>query len=77
MVNKQNLEKKYFTKFSSEILDAKIGLNELGNKSDISNLVKKSAFNTKLSAVVTKTELKAEQDEVVRLQTFKLFSRQK
>ena len=58
-------EKEYFTtadynRFTSEPLDAKIKEKEIVNKSDISNLVKNSDLNTKLSTLATKAELKVE-----------------
>ena len=48
------IERKYFTtsdydKFNSDILDAKIKLKELVTKSHISNLVKNSDLNAKLT----------------------------
>ena len=66
---------KYFTtsdynKFTSDILDAKIKQKELINKSHISNLVRNSDFNTKLATLATKTELKAEQYKIVKLESF-------
>ena len=52
-------EKEYFTtadynRFTSEPLDAKIKEKEIVSKSDISNLVKNSDLNTKLSTLTTK-----------------------
>ena len=67
--------KKYFTtsdynKCTSKILDAKIKEKVLANKSNISNLVKNSDLNTKLTALATKAELKVEQDKIMKLQAF-------
>ena len=45
---------------------------ELVNKSDISNCVKKSELNIKLVTLATKAELKAEQEQMVKLQTYDL-----
>ena len=42
---------------------------ELVNKSDISNGAKKSELNIKLAKLATKAELKAEQEQKVKLQT--------
>ena len=53
---------------TSDILDSKIK-QELVNKSDISNLVKKCDLNIKLATLVTKSELKVEQDKM-KLQAF-------
>ena len=36
------------------------------DKSDISNLVKNSDFNIKLTTLTTKAELKAEQEKIVK-----------
>ena len=57
-----NLEGIYFTtsdynKFTSDIRDAEIKQKEWVNKSDISNLVKNSDFNTKLATLAAKAEL--------------------
>ena len=38
--------------------------------SDTSNLIKNSDLKTKLSILATKAELKAEQDKIVKLQTY-------
>ena len=54
-------------KFKSDILGAKIKQIELVNKSDISNLVKKSDLNTKLATLATKEESKTKKDKIVRL----------
>ena len=43
---------------------------QLVNKSEISNLVKNSDFNTKLATSATKVESKAEQDKIVKLEAF-------
>ena len=42
------------------------------NKSDISNLIANSELNTKLAKLVTKVEIKVEQDKKVKLQTYDL-----
>ena len=39
------------------------------NESNISNLLKDSHLNTKLTTLATKAELKAEQDKIVQLRT--------
>ena len=41
-------------------------------KSNIYNLAKKSKWNKKLESLATKTELKAEQDKIVKLQIYDL-----
>ena len=60
----------HLNKFASEILDVKIKQKNLVNKSNISILVKKSILNTKLTALATKTELKAVEDKILKLQAF-------
>ena len=69
------IEGKYLTnsdsnKFTSDILDLNIKQKNLINKSDILILVKNSDLNTKFSSLATKAEVKAEQDEIVKLQVF-------
>ena len=54
----------------SKVLDDKIKTKGLVDKCKISNLIKKSDLNTKLATLITKAELKAEQDKIVKLQTF-------
>ena len=71
------IQKKYFTaadhnRFESEILDVKTKQEELVSKSDISNLVKSSYQNIKLRPLATKSDLNAEQDKIVKLQTHDL-----
>ena len=56
-----------YNKFTTEILDAKLKQKKLVIKSGITSLVKNSDLNTKLAALATKAELKAEQDKIVRL----------
>ena len=56
----------------SDILNAKIKQIELANKSNIFNLVWKFDLNNKLVTLATKTELKAEQDKIVKLKTYEL-----
>ena len=70
-----DIDKKYVStsdyKFKKEILNAKIKEKKLVDQSDISNLIKNSDLNTKLATLATKSQLKAEQDKIVKLQTFK------
>ena len=70
-----DIEKKYSAtsdsnKFTSDILDAKIKEKELVNKSGISYLIKNFDLSTKITALATKAELKAEQDKIVNLEMF-------
>ena len=62
----------YYNKFTSDILDTKLKQKELVKNSDISNLIKDSALNTKLETLATKTELKVEQDKILKLQRYYL-----
>ena len=66
---------KYFTiadynNFMSDILDAKIKQKKLVNKSNAFNLVQNSDLNTKIATLATKSELKVEQDKIVKLEAF-------
>ena len=54
----------------SNIFDAKIKQKKLVDKSHISNLIKIFDFNTKLETWSAKAELKAEQEKIVKLETF-------
>ena len=63
---------KYFTtsdynKFMSNVLDAKITQEKLVNESDLRLTTKEE-----IKALATNTELKAEQDKIVKLQTYDL-----
>ena len=64
------IEGKYITTSDynklDQILYAKIKQNKLVNKSDTSNCVKNSELNAKLATLVTKAELKSEQDKIVK-----------
>ena len=51
----------------SEILDVKTEEKKLVNKSDISGFIEKNT-----ETLATKTELKAEEDKIVKLQTHNL-----
>ena len=63
-----------YNKFRSDILDTKIKLKkkEIVSKSNTSNLVNNFDLNTKLAILAIKSELKAEQDKMVKLQTYHL-----
>ena len=52
------------------MLDANIKEKELANKYALSNLVKNADLNTKLATVASKTELKAEQNKIVKHEAF-------
>ena len=70
-------ESNYFTttdynNFASNTLDAKITQKKLVNESDIDEKIKTLASKEETKALVTKAELKAEQDKIVKLQTYDL-----
>ena len=62
---KENLINADYNKFTSETLDAKI--KKVVGEYDISGLVNNTDLNTTLSTLTTKAELKAEQDQIVKL----------
>ena len=59
-----------YNKFASDILVLNIKQKKLIHKSDILNLVKNSDLNTKFLSLAIKAKLKAEQDEIAKLQVF-------
>ena len=70
-----DIEKKYFTtsyqnKFANEMLDAKIRNKELVDKSDIYKFIINSDLDKKIETLATKAELKAQQNKIVKLQTY-------
>ena len=70
-----DIEKKYFTtsyqnKFANEMLDAKIRNKELVDKSDINKFIINSDLDKKIETLATKAELKAQQNKIVKLQTY-------
>ena len=72
-----DIETKYFTtsdhsKFTGEILNAKINEKGLVDKSDISGFIDKSDLNKKIETL-KKSELKAEQDKFINNINFKRF----
>ena len=67
-------ECEYFTtadynKFTSQTLDAKIKQKGLVDKSPIAGFLSNAELDNKVAAL-TKAELKAEQDKIIKLQTF-------
>ena len=58
-----------YNKFTSNIIDEKTEQKKLVNESIISNIVKIFKFNKKLEWLATKSELKVEQDKIVKQQT--------
>ena len=67
------IEGKYFTTsdnndFTNNMLNAKIKVKELVNKSDISEFKKNTYLNENIEILATKAELKAEQDKLIKLQ---------
>ena len=71
------MENKYFTtsdynKFTSNKLDAKITQKQLVNEYDLNEKIKTLAIKEEILTLATKAELKAEQDKIVKLQTYDL-----
>lgn len=59
-----------YNKSTKNIHDARVKEKQLANISDISNLVRNFDLSTKLAILATKTELKANQSKIVKLQIF-------
>ena len=53
-----------YNKFTSEILESKIKVKNIVDKSNISNLVKNSGLNAKLATLAPKAELKVEHHKI-------------
>ena len=72
-----NIKSKFFitsgyNKFKNNILDAKVKNKRLVHESDISGFIKKFYLDKKIETSAAKAELKTEQNEIVRLQTYDL-----
>ena len=70
-----DIETKYFTKlhcnkFTRNILDAKIKVKELIEKSAIAGFINNADLNKKEATLATKGELKVEKDKIIKLETF-------
>ena len=77
MMHKEKILKKVFTtsdyyKFTNDILDAKITAKKLINESVLNELIKTLASKKEIKTLARKAELKAEQDKIVKLQTYYL-----
>ena len=77
MMHKEKVLKKVFTtsdyyKFTNDILDAKITAKKLINESVLNELIKTLASKKEIKTLARKAELKAEQDKIVKLQTYYL-----
>ena len=73
----KDIKNKYFTisdynKFTKNILDAKITVKKLVNESGLNGKIKTLATKKDIKKSATKAKLKAEQDKVVKLQTYDL-----
>ena len=64
---KKNFTTSDFNKFTSNALDATITKKKLINESDLDRKIKEE-----ITTLATKAELKAEQDKMVKLQTYDL-----
>ena len=72
------IECKYLTtsdynKFKNEIIGNKIKEKNLVKKSDISLFIGNSNLDKRIATLVTKAELKVEQEKIVKLQVFSNF----
>ena len=70
-----DIESKYFTsvnynKITSQTIDAKIKQKKLIDKSAIAIFINNVDLDKKVATLVTKTELKTEQDKIAKLQTY-------
>ena len=70
-----DIETKYFTKlhcnkFTRNILDGKIKVKELIEKSAIAGFINNADLNKKEATLATKGELKVEKDKIIKLETF-------
>ena len=61
-----------YNKFMSNTLDAKITQTELINEPDLNKKIKTLAAKEEIKTLATKAELKAEQDKIVKFQTYEL-----
>ena len=61
-----------YKKFIGEIIDPKIKQKELVKKSDVSGFVNDFELNKKEETLATKAELKAQQDKIIKLETYDL-----
>ena len=71
------MENQYFTtsdynKFTNNTLDSKITQKKLINEYDLNEKIKKISNKRKIKTLATKAELKAEQDKIIKLQTYDL-----
>ena len=70
-----NIENKYITtadynKFTKDIVTNKIKSEGFVDKSAIAGFINNADLNKKVSALTTKTQLKAEQEKIIKLQAF-------
>ena len=73
----KDIKDKYFTtsdynKFTNNILDAKITAKKLVNESGLNVKIKTLATKEEMKKLATKAKLKAERDEIIKLQTYDL-----
>ena len=70
-----DIESEYFTtsnynKYTRNILDGKLKEKELVDESAIIGFINNADWNKEVVTLATKTELKAEEDKIVKLQAF-------
>ena len=61
-----------YNKFTSNTLDAKITQKKLVNESDLDKKIKTLGIKEEIKTLATKVELTAEQDKIVKLETYVL-----
>ena len=61
-----------YNKFTSNTLDAKITQKKLVNESDLDKMIKTLGIKEEIKTLATKVELTAEQDKIVKLETYVL-----
>ena len=59
-----------YNKFTNDVLDVKRRKKTLVNECNIFRLIDKSDLDKKIATLATKSELKEEQDNIVKLQAF-------
>ena len=69
-MKKKNVTTSDYNKFTNDVLDVKTRKKTLVNECNIFRLIDKSDLDKKIATLATKSELKEEQDNIVKLQAF-------
>ena len=72
LMENKYLTMSYYNMRTNNILDTKITQKKLVNESDLIKKIKILATKEEIKTLATKTKLKAEQDKMVKLQTYDL-----